>query len=291
MTDRLGLNIHAPQGADLPRLLDRVIESGARWVRVDFVWAAIEPEPLVERWEPYDAIVAAAEARGLKVLGILAYAPTWVAPTDLTELVWERFCWRIATRYAGRVFAWELWNEPNLLRWGGSARDYVDLILPGAVSIRAADPAALVGGPGLAHIRRRAWGRWLIEVLRAGVRLDFISHHCYASTPEKLTKKLAGRTILGRWPALWRLIEPSLREVLRREVTPPVWLTEYGWASNRTGERRQADYLASWRPPPWIERAFVYEIQDDPRIAEKWGLLRADGSRKPALAALAETTQ
>jgi hypothetical protein len=54
----------------------------------------------------------------------------------------------LATRYTGRVAAYELWNEPNLQReWNGSplsAADFVELMRRGAAGVRSADPAALL---------------------------------------------------------------------------------------------------------------------------------------------------
>jgi len=60
-----GVNIHAPQGAELDLLLDRAQAAGLGWVRIDFVWAYVEPRQGVFDWSIYDNIAAAAQARGL----------------------------------------------------------------------------------------------------------------------------------------------------------------------------------------------------------------------------------
>src|SRR5690348_6541371 len=72
-----GLNVHVPSGAALERLLDAAHDAGLGWVRVDFIWAWIEPEQDRFEWGVYDPIVDAAAARGLSVLAILAYSPAW----------------------------------------------------------------------------------------------------------------------------------------------------------------------------------------------------------------------
>ena len=59
---------------------------------------------------------------------------------------WGDYCGAIATRYAGRIAAYQIWNEPNLAReWGGhspSAGEYVELLRVCSEAIRAADPQA-----------------------------------------------------------------------------------------------------------------------------------------------------
>ena len=66
--------------------------------------------------------------------------------------------------------AWGLWNEPNLPSyWQGSRREYIyQILIPGALAVRAADPSALVAGPDLAHLSSGSWDTWLREVLRDG---------------------------------------------------------------------------------------------------------------------------
>ncbi len=302
-----GVNIHAPESERLAPLLDRVVEAHLGWVRIDFVWAAVEPEPGVERWRTYDAIAAAARERGLAVLAILAYTPAWATdgpeiagvPRDVAD--WADFCHRAASRYRGTIDHWEIWNEPNLPRfWSGSRSDYIEKILrPAARAIRAANPDARIGGPGLAHhvASGRDWPGWLRDVLvEAGDELDFLSHHAYdLEDPAGVLRRLTAVTPFGREPARWGEVEPSLREVLDwTGFDRPVWLTETGWVTTRLDESRQAElyarFLELWlgaEPPLWPERVFFYELQDDPDPnVPNFGLLRVSGRRKPAFSVL-----
>ena len=300
-----GVNIHAPQGPQLAALLDRVEAAGIGWVRVDFVWASIEPQQNQFSWPVYDAIVGAAEARGIAVLGILAYTPAWATDgpvqTGVPRAVvdWEDFCFRAAHRYRGRVAAWEVWNEPNLPRfWTGSRDQYIERILqPGAAAIRAGDPGAAIGGPGLAHLTsgQSDWYDWLLEVLqRAGDRLDFISHHVYdRDGPGDVTIRLEAATPFGNKPQFWDLTSPSVREVIERAnlADRPFWLTETGWASDEVGEAQQASFtagllerwLAGNPDRSWVTKIFLYELNDGPGApSPRWGLLRSDLGPKPA---------
>src|SRR5436305_6002124 len=100
-----GINVHAPQGAALAAQLDRVKAAKIGWVRIDFIWAAVQPRPGTWDWRAYDAIANAAKARGLQVYATLAYTPAWA--TDGPELTgvprdpqdWSTFRFRAARRY------------------------------------------------------------------------------------------------------------------------------------------------------------------------------------------------
>src|SRR3954449_5242325 len=72
-----GVNIHAPQGPELASQLDRVKAAGLGWVRIDFIWAAVETRKGKYDWRAYDALAAAARARGLQVFATIAYTPAW----------------------------------------------------------------------------------------------------------------------------------------------------------------------------------------------------------------------
>jgi hypothetical protein len=302
-----GINIHAPQGSELASQLDRVKAAGLGWVRIDFIWAAVETRKGKYDWRAYDALAAAAKARGLQVFATIAYTPAWA--TDGAEITgvprnpddWRRFCFRAAKRYRGKITYWGLWNEPNLKQfWSGSRDQYIDIILKtGADAVHTGNPAAQVGGPELAHLTSNGavWYDWLRQsLLAAGDRLDFITHHLYDNDGNRdVTAKLNDSTLFGDHPSRWDILPPSVREVLESTgwSDKPVWLTETGWESSRVGESRQAGYYAGllndWltgrRGQDWISKIFFYEFKDGSDGSYTWGILRADGSAKPAYTA------
>jgi hypothetical protein len=300
-----GINIHAPQGAQLNAQLNRVKAAGIGWVRIDFIWAVVQPKAGTWDWRVYDAIAKAANAKGIKVYATLAYTPAWA--TDGPELTgvprnpqdWSTFCYQAARRYRKTITAWGLWNEPNLPQfWSGSRADYVDFILrPGAAAIHAANAAAKVGGPDLAHVTAgdADWFNWLrLTLLEAGGDLDIITHHLYDSDGNQgVTSRLDGSTVFANSPALWGLVPPSVREVLKSTgwyLQKPFWLTETGWESGAVSEGLQAAYipglLGDWFGVNrgWVDKVFFYELQDPPG-ASTFGVLRADGTPKPAYGA------
>ncbi len=298
-----GINIHAPQGGDVASLLDRVKAAGIGWVRIDFIWAWVEPSRDQLDWRVYDAIAAAARARNIEVFATLAYTPAWATSgPEVTGVPdpgqWAEFCGAAARRYRGTIRHWGVWNEPNLDRfWSGSRQQYVDVLLkPCADAIHAAEPAARVGGPDLAHLTSgdSDWYDWLREILLdAGGRLDFVTHHVYDSDGNRdVGDRIDGSTVFGNRPSLWDAVNPSIEEVLRNAGWwgRPVWITETGWDSGPAGESQQAAWygglLNDWfsgRPDrSWLYKVFFYELADSLPPAPGWGILRPDRSPKPA---------
>lgn len=300
-----GVNVHAPGGDELKRLLDRAEEAGIGWIRIDFLWSVVEPARGKREWAVYDEIVREARARGIEVYASLLGTPAWATdgppaagvPRDVAD--WRAFVSESARRYRGRVKAWGVWNEPNLAAfWAGTRPQYVDLLLrPAAEEIRKADPDALVCGPDLAHLGggAAAWYDWLLDSMRwARDVIDVVTHHVYDRDGNAgVTRKLDGSTTFGDQPRFWSLVAPSVREVLRYAGAgdKPVWLTETGWASDDVGEASQSTFLvgllANWfgraGEPSWVKKIFVYELVDDGSDGvPRWGLLRPD--RTPKLA-------
>ncbi len=279
-----GIVVHVPDHAQQ----DLVVELGADWVRIDFIWALVEPERDVLDWTVYDRLIFDADARGLRIFATIAGTPGWATsgseaigvPDDAGD--WADFCYRAAARYRGRVRAWGLWNEPNLDHfWEGTRQDYIDRILmPGARAIHMADPLALVAGPELAHIDSAGWESWLkICVGVARDELDVVTHHVYpgGASASDVTEKLEQG---GPYP--WD--PPAVKKVLKDVgwFGRPFWLTETGVESDRAGPSLQAlfydDLLSYWFPPEgtarWMDRIFFYELVDDPRYPEfTWGIV------------------
>ncbi|HEX2642375.1 MAG TPA: NBR1-Ig-like domain-containing protein [Thermoanaerobaculia bacterium] len=300
-----GVNVHIPQGPQLAFTLDRAQAAGIGWVRIDFIWAVAQPARNRYDWSAYDALAQAARTRGINVYASLAYTPGWATSgPELTGVPanpadWADFCGQAARRYRGSIRYWGVWNEPNLTRfWSGTRQQYLDLILkPCADAIHAAAPEAQVGGPDLAHLTSgdSDWYDWLRETItQAGDRLDFVTHHLYDTDGNRdVTDKLEGSTLFGSRPSLWGTVPPTVEEVLRYTgwYGKPFWLTETGWESARIGEDRQATYyaglLSDWfsgNPSrSWIDKMFFYEMQDPGGSgAPTYGILRPDGSAKPA---------
>jgi hypothetical protein len=295
-----GMGIHAPSGADLTLIMDKLQAAGIGWAHVAVIWPYVENTRGNYDWRGYDEIVAAAQARHIDIVATILYTPAWAtsAPTWTgvpDTAAWVDFCSNAAKHFKGSISYWVLWNEPNLTEfWSGTRQQYIDLLLePGADAIHAANPNAQVGGPSLAHLNGAQWYYWLDDIIfQAGGRLDFVTHHVYdTGGNRKVTSKLNDPSLFGGTPELWIVAEPSVREVLRHAgwFGQPFWLTETGWQSGPIGEPLQAayyggllsDWFTNYPGQTWIDRISFYEMQDPPN-ASTWGILNADGTPKMA---------
>ena len=106
---------------------DLVQGLGFGWLKQQFSWRNIAGSRGGYDWFRPDGVLALAEARGLKVLARLDGTPFWALddPAILDHVVdtppddpalFAEFCGALAQRYAGRIAAYEVWNEPNLTR-------------------------------------------------------------------------------------------------------------------------------------------------------------------------------
>jgi len=166
--------------------LDKERAMGLRWTFMPVYWRALEPDGPVDlsrdpppAWQALDAFIIAAQERGLNVLmqapvvgGNAGGPPEWAgrrepgksAPGNMQALA--EFAGKLTERYRPNgtlaqrqgwgerygVRAWELDNEPESYRtnWKGQAGDYAEFVTRAAVCIKAADPQAVIVGPGLA---------------------------------------------------------------------------------------------------------------------------------------------
>lgn len=170
---------------------------GCHIMRVDFAWRHIQPSPDTWNWERWDRYLDAAERHGQKVLALLDFdnnnvetSPAgkakehYIAPQDLPLFL--EYVTRTVARYKDRVFAWEIWNEPNLsLFWRGPADEFYPLARRTADAARAVDPALRIVGTAMCS-PMGIWTPGGIEAMHATgalARVDHPSFHVYASDP------------------------------------------------------------------------------------------------------------
>lgn len=154
-----GIQLHL-LGQDRDQVLGAVNDLGFTWIKQQIEWKVFEPAPGQIQWGELDLMVNAADAHNVRVLFSVVKAPAWARATNEEDgppanyQDYWNFVGALASRYAGRVDAYEIWNEQNLRReWNGetlSATRYVQLLAGAYNAIKAADPAAVVVSGALA---------------------------------------------------------------------------------------------------------------------------------------------
>lgn len=212
-------------------------------------WADINPAPGVYRWSALDARVAAARQRGTPVLYVLGgRTPAWASADPgaespygpgqcaepASDAVWAAWIRALATRYAGQIQAYEVWNEPDLpMFYCGRPDRLVDLARIARQVLAEVSPGARLVSPGMSGLMATAW---LDRYLAAGgaALVDAVGYHFYVEQrPEDI------------WhPALG--VRRALAAAGRAAAT--VWNTEQGFFDGEGA----VDLL-----PPDVGAAFV----------------------------------
>ena len=302
-------------GAELQRVddsrlagdMDAMVAAGAAWVRLDVDWSTIEREPGGFDWSAADRLIDAARQRGLKVLALLAYSPSWATGEDRSDKAppdddraFAEFAYQAALRYQDRgVAAWQIWNEPNsALFWetGPDPDRYGALLITATAAVRRADPDAVVISAGLAPAVDRPDDGWLspetylARLIDTGAlaEVDAVAVHPYSFPALPLDPESAA------WNTFLKL--PNLHQLLVRSDNTPdeIWITEYGAPTGEhqrsVDEESQAamvdQALDAAGDRPWLGPVFLFSLRDsapDPRDLERnYGILNYDGSPKLA---------
>lgn len=303
---------------------DLVRDLGFGWLKQEFLWS----EMLHSRGDQYDwfrtdGIVALAEARGLKVLARLGHPPLWAleagaAPPGLPVHPddFAHHCGALAERYAGRIAAYEVWNEPNLAReWNGQPPDpagYVQLLKPCYLAIKQADPTAIVISAGLAPTDQPDLTiampdmEFYQRMYDAGAApyFDMLGAHApgYMNAPEISPDETQADEFLQSRTWTFRHVEDvRALMVAQGEADKQIAITEMGWTSDTVNptyswyavsETQRADYLvrayqyaqANWSP--WIGLMSMIYIAD-PEWTEAneqywWAITRPTAPGDPA---------
>ncbi len=291
-----------PLGIDLA--LDRLAATGVGWLRVDAAWSELEGTAGRPDFTALDRLVQGARDRGLSLLLVLGTTAGWSRPPDADwnhgpttaaeATAFARFAATVAERYRGSVAAYEVWNEPNLAGSWAPAPDpaaYLRLLTATYRAVRAADPAALVlsggTGGGSAGIDTVAWYETLYAGGLAAIS-DAVAVHPYPEAP------LAAGGELAKADRVRAVMDAH------GDGAKPLWGTETGaptGGAHAVDERQQAVLLHAlyrqWAGRRGTGPLFHYTLDDFGGADREhhFGLFRADGTRKPAFAALRAHTR
>ena len=297
---------------DQPRAAAMVGDLGAKWVRLDASWYQIEDakgQYDAEWLALTDNAINLAKASGAKIIMMVNETPNWASGSDDKNMPpqnpqdYADYMRYLATRWKGRVDAYEIWNEPNFDRFWTSGPDpaaYTRLLKAAYPAVKSADPNARVLFGGLASNDYAFVEAAYAAAPDLGRYFDVMATHPYswAEPPEHYWYDGNGRVD----PYSFAGYREVRKTMLNHGDDKPLWFTEFGWStttqtSDRHGvmgvdEATQADYLRRAfdcvEQDPYVQVATWYTMRNSwwANDADTWedqlGLVRTDYSKKPA---------
>lgn len=318
--------------ADKNRVYQLIKDAGFTWVKQQVQWSSIEP---VEKggfdWAELDRVINSAHASGLNILLSVAKTPHWALapgldhgppanPRDFAD-----FMRTLATRYRGKVQAYELWNEANFAAEWKPVRPqpFVELLRVTYPALKQADPNAVaimgaltptgVNDPNIA-IDDATYLRQLVAYNNGEVAnyFDVLGvhpggyNHPPTDTPQNITRNHAGG--FANHPSFYFTRYAELHNILLAHgINKDVWFTEFGWASSdqpapgyeyaaQNSDLDQANYLVGSfnlvrQRHPYVGVMIVWNLNfrvTQSKSHETWafGILNPDWSPRPAYTAL-----
>jgi hypothetical protein len=293
------------------------VDAGAGLVRLPFYWNGTEPLQGWWQFDQVDGFMIAAARNHMHVLPTLVGTPEWASsaparavdrsnypPGNLDDM--RRYARHVVERYGpDGVFwrghpeldyqpirEWQVWNEPNIPSFWPEGPDpaaYTKLLIAAGDAIHAADPGAKVVSAGITDSRLgMSLSQFLKGMYLAGAKghFDLLGVHPYEDSANASLDQLdKARAIMDSYGD-----------------DSPIWATEFGWASggdaspHTTDEAGQAAQVESAlrqmvaaRTRLRLRGIIYYNWHDSISStpgAGSWpahaGLLRLDGTRKPA---------
>ncbi|WP_238554053.1 cellulase family glycosylhydrolase [Gordonia sp. KTR9] len=297
-------------GADFIGEAQQIRAVGAKAIRIPAKWNLIQPSTSGNfSWARLDSAVNAARSSGLSILmNLEGPAPVWAqkpganpfangnAPAD--PAAFGRFAHQVALRYASRVAAWEIWNEPNLSHYliPPTAGEYVPLLRSAFNGIRTAGGNQPIVTGGLSSLRTETRDTTFIaDLYSLGAKdyFDGIGVHPY-TLPYPITADPRGGDGGGA------AVLPTGRAtmVTNGDAAKSMWITEFGQPTGNTpastSEIAQSriiiDAVNRANGLAWIAAIFIFTSRDlstNPADDNSnFGLYRFDGSPKPVADAL-----
>lgn len=292
---------------ELDRLGVEVVRYTVRWdliARRRPATARDHRDPAYD-WRTADGVMHGLRRHGIQPVVTLYGTPRWAnggrapnwAPTS--GRMFGDFARAAATRFSWARL-WTIWNEPNRPQWlrPTSASTYVRKLLnPAYVQIRAAIPAARIGG-GMTAPRAGTGGvspvAWIKAMGPLRAKLDAYAHHPYPGQPQVETP----------WGPRCRTCSSITMADLERLVAvvhanlgpKRIWLTEFGYQTNPPDiflgvtPTLQAQHVASAvrrvQLARFVDMLIFFLVRDD-AADDGWqsGFITADGTKKPSYTA------
>ncbi len=300
------LTLSPPTDAIPPTLFGMHIHraaTGTPWPPVPFktwqlwdanvTWADLEPQRGVYRWAHLDALVALAQEHGAEPVLVLGMTPTWASsrPEQVSEYGpgtspaepanmqdWTNYVTAVATRYQGRIRAFEVWNEPNAQYFSGSVHAIFRLTQYAYNALKRVDPTIQVISPSFMNDPD------YLDIFLGyggGRYIDVLGYHFYTA-PGPPEDMVATATRVKRVMAN------------RGFARIPIWNTEIGWQSdNFVDNDQRMGFVGRTAMLNWalgIDR-FGWYAWDNHDWCTLWMTERDDTTLTPAATAFATIQQ
>jgi arabinogalactan endo-1,4-beta-galactosidase len=257
-----GLHVQDPHGT---AIWPNVGVGGVRLFDNYVNWANLEPKKGEWHFEDLDRLVNKARENGADVLLVLGQTPSWASarpnesspyfpgnaaePADIED--WKQYVRTVATRYRGKISAYEIWNEANLkMFWSGNFIKMAELEREAYKVLKSIDPSITVVSASLTLTTKQTLNDYFSA--GNGKFADVIGYHFY--TPEYPPEPIFLKYM------------PYLRDALDKYGlgTKPIWNTETGWLISEDdghfSDGRISTLWKTWaRPTP--EQAAGYVIR------------------------------
>ena len=268
------------QWEPVARMLRR---GGIGWMRERLAWSAVQPEESKLDWSRYETVADALHAEDVREYQIFHDSPQWThpgkdtrCPDDLRTVY--RFTKEAASHFAGRIAAWEPWNEPDISFFDQLGDRYAGLQKAAYLGFKAGNP----GVPVLTCSFCRGRSDFSDNVFECGIAdyADVFNFHTYSPI-------VAYADTIRTWTDLASTYGMGDR---------PIWLTEAGIAIRHTDqelkpedERTQAEFVPrsfAISLAGGVDRHFFFVLPFYPEGAIQFGALHRDLSPRPTLAAI-----
>jgi Glycosyl hydrolases family 39 len=192
-------------------------------------WYDLEPKKGQWNFSALDKDVDLAQAHHVQLMFALGYTPTWASarpqsrddkhpgytaePKDMND--WRDFLRTLATRYKGKIQAYELWNEPNSPEfYSGTVDQLVRLAKEGYTTLHQVDPTITVVSPPPAGGNLPYLDKYLAA--GGGEYADIIAYHFYV-TPDP--------------PEAMVDMAEKIKQIMAKYgvANKPLWCTETGY--------------------------------------------------------------
>jgi hypothetical protein len=246
-------------------LLDKLAADGVTTISTAANWSALQPQSdRLPSWSQLDRLVDHARARGLKVRLRLGTTPAWLHPervagvpaaeaqwyppvSDAELARWQQFVTEVVTRYGGRLFGVETWNEPNEdMFWKPSPEptQFAGVLRATYLAVKAVQPALPVTSGGISHndvgfLRQvyTALKAYYPDAANQNWFFDILGVHPYSGdrSPDETTPKV---THAGRFGLIDENFSGMtlMRDAMAEAGDPgkKLWISEYGFSTDGT---------------------------------------------------------